>query len=162
MIYLFIYYLFTYLFSTHDTAPVARRGHAHVTEAQAEETLVDAHLVSSGLNEAWDKRVICRMKARTGRRGEEEAVLNDWLGFMFSLSTTTTPGQGIRIPGCVDGKKRCEDGDGEREHMTNRKQSVPRVKGQPPESVNAVTVGTDQSQCRSDIDQIWAHAQHSF
>lgn len=41
--------------------------------------------------------------------------------------------------------------------MANRKQSVLRVKGQPPESVNVVTVGTDQSQCRSHIDQTWAH-----
>lgn len=40
--------------------------------------------------------------------------------------------------------------------MANRKQSVLRVKGQPPESVDAVTVGTDQSQCRGNIDQTWA------
>ena len=43
--------------------------------------------------------------------------------------------------------------------MANRKQSVLRVKGQPPGSVNAVTVGTDRSQCPGDIDQTWAHAQ---
>lgn len=44
-----------------------------------------------------------------------------------------------------------------RESMSNRQQSVLRVKGQPPESVNAVTVGTNQSQCVSSIDQTWTH-----
>lgn len=50
--------------------------------------------------------------------------------------------------------RRWEEG----ESVSNRQQSVLRVKGQPPESVNAVTVGTDQSQCLSSIDQTWAHA----
>lgn len=48
---------------------------------------------------------------------------------------------------------------GDRESTGNRKQSVLRVKGQPPESVNAVTVGTDQSQCLDSIDQTLAHAR---
>lgn len=50
--------------------------------------------------------------------------------------------------------RRCEDG-GEGVSMANRKQSVLGAKGQPPESVNAVTVGTDQSLCS--IDQTWAN-----
>lgn len=53
--------------------------------------------------------------------------------------------------------RRCKDG-GEGESMANRKQSVLRVKGQSPECVNTVTVGTDQSQCHGSIDQMWAHA----
>lgn len=61
---------------------------------------------------------------------------NDWLGFYVCFPF---------LPQAWDKKKnvrmcrrmrRCEDG----ESMANRKQSVLRVKGQPPESVNAVTV----------------------
>lgn len=49
-------------------------------------------------------------------------------------------------------------GWGEGVSVANRKWSVLGVKGQTPESVNAVTVGTDQSQCPGAIDQTWAHA----
>ncbi len=60
------------------------------------------------------------------------------------------------MSGCVDGLGRCEEGERERAWPIET-QSVLGVKGQPPESVNAVTVGTIQSQCRSHIDQTWAH-----
>lgn len=39
----------------------------------------------------------------------------------------------------------------------NRRQRLLRVKGQPPESVNAVNMGTNQSKRRGRIDHMLAH-----
>lgn len=39
----------------------------------------------------------------------------------------------------------------------NRMCGIVEVRGRPPESVNAVTVGTNQSQCLSNIDQTLGH-----
>lgn len=39
----------------------------------------------------------------------------------------------------------------------NRICGIVEVRGRPPESVNAVTVGTNQSQCLSNIDQTLGH-----
>lgn len=77
-------------------------------------------------------------KGRIGGQGEKKHHVQLLAGFLFFLSTKSL------------GRRWGES-------TPNRKQSVLRVKGQHPESVKAVTVGTDQSQCRGHIDQTWTH-----
>lgn len=100
---------------------------------------------------------------RNGRRqgeqgqGGKESVPNHCLGFCFagggggSMRDLDKKTNAIM---CRDETMRSWE---EGKSTANRMCGIVEVRGRPPESVNAVTVGTNQSQCLSNIDQTLGH-----